>query len=123
MKKYTYLILAFICFVGWIVLDNLYSQLKWIALGIGIVMVVCAFLPDRKDKEKEDEDEDDDEDEDEDTDEDTDEEVEDDEAELIGKSKEMSEEEIEMNLAMDGDSYPQKVMTVVNCGAAPMIIG
>lgn len=92
MKKYTYLILAFICFVGWIVLDNLYSQLKWIALGIGIVMVICAFLPGSNLKREDD-----------------DEEVYDDEDELIGKSKEMSKEEIEMNLAMDGDSYPQIV--------------
>jgi len=98
MKKYTYWILAFICFVGWIVLDNLYSQLKWIALGIGIVMVICAFLPGPKTsnlkgrKEAR-----------------ANADVYEDEAELIGKSKEMSKEEIEMNLAMDGDSYPQIV--------------
>lgn len=107
MKKYTYLILAFICFVGWIVLNNLYSQLKWIALGIGIVMVVCAFLPGSNSSNSKCKKEDTEEAKDE--DEDTDEEVYDDEAELIGKLKEMSKEEIETNLAMDGDSYPQVI--------------
>ena len=86
MEKYTYLILAFICFSGWIILDNIYSQLKWIALGIGIVMLISAFLPRANSKGEDDDDT----------------EVED-EADVEGEvvSTGQSEEEIEMNLAMD----------------------
>jgi len=50
MNKTTYLICTIVAFVGWIVLQNMGSDLRWTALGVGIIMLGMAFIT--KDKVK-----------------------------------------------------------------------
>ena len=92
MKRYIYIVAAFISLVGWIILDNIYSQFKWVALGIGLVMIVFAIFSKNGAKVKaKDEDETEDED--------------DIDVEDEGVATEPSEDEIEMNIAVDGGTY------------------